>query len=231
MNGRKSAVISALVVALAFCLTLGLSGCASNKSDAQANNSPTVPPDPALVAELVQALEAAKSLTSVHLAVRTTGKVESLAGITSVDVDGRAKPLSAKGVCTYQGNADVPFRLNDNIISVKLFDDWSTLGSLSDLQSTKVLDPVNGVSELLSGITNLKSQGTEVIDGIPTTKISATIPADSIKLIDPGARSSKPATVWIAEDGSHHLMQAIVEFGGGSVQLKLSKFNEPANFD
>ncbi len=231
MNDRKSAVISALVVALAFCLTLGLSGCSSNKSDAQANNSPTVPPDPALVAELVQALEAAKALTSVHLAVRTTGKVESLAGITSVDVDGRAKPLAAKGVCTYQGNADVPFRLKDDSVSVKLFDDWSNLGSLSDLSSTRVLDPVNGVTELLAGITNLKSVGTEVIDGVPTTKISATIPTDSIKLVDPGARSPKPATVWIAEDGSHHLIQASVDFGGGSVQLTLSKFNEPVNVD
>jgi hypothetical protein len=230
MNNRKSAVISALAVVLAVCVALGLSGCASDKSDAQANTS-TVPPDPALVARLVDVLQAAKKMTSVHLAVRTTGKVESLAGISSVDVDGRAKPLAAKGVCTYQGNADVPFRLKDDNVSVKLFDDWSSLGSMKDLASTRVLDPINGVSELLDGITNLKSQGTEVIDGVPTTKISATIPTASVKLLDPGARSPKPVTVWIADDGSNHVIQANVDFENGSVQVKLSKFNEPVNFD
>ncbi len=87
------------------------------------------------------------------------------------------------------------------------------------------------MTELLSGINNLKSQGSETIDGVPTTKITATIPTDSLKLLDPGARSPKPATVWIADDGSRHLIQATIDLGGGSVQVKLSKFNEPVNVD
>jgi lipoprotein LprG len=183
------------------------------------------------VAEVRRALDATKALTSVHLAVRTTGQVDSMLGIGSADIDVRANPLAAKGVCSYQGHAGVPFRVKDDNISVKLSDDWTNLGSVSDLSTSRLLDPVNGVTNLLSGVTNLQSQGAEVIDGIPAIKITGTIPTNSVKILDPGAKSSRPATVWIAQDGSHHLIQAGVGLGSGSVQVKLSKFNNPVNVD
>ncbi len=230
MNDRKPAVVSALLVALGACLVLWLSGCSSAKPE-EAHSSVSATIDPALMAEINQALDANKALTSVHMAVRTTGEVESMAGISSADIDGKANPVAAKGVCTYQGQADVPFRVKDDKISVKLFDDWTNLGSVSELASSRVLDPVNGVSKLLSGITNLQSQGTEVIDGIPTTKITGTIPTEYVKVLDPGARNPRPAAVWIAADGTHHLIQANIDLGHGTVQVKLSKFNEPVNVD
>lgn len=92
----------------------------------------------------------------MHVAVRTTGKVDSLLGITSADVDVRANPLAAKGVCTYNDEQGVPFRVQGDNISVKLFDDWSNLGSISELSTSRVLDPAAGVTQLLSGVTNLK---------------------------------------------------------------------------
>lgn len=94
-----------------------------------------------------------------------------------------------------------------------------------------VLDPAAGVTQLLSGVTNLQAQGTEVIDGISTTKITGTIPASSVKMLDPGAKSARPATVWIAQDGSHHLVRASIDLGSGSIQLTQSKWNEPVNVD
>jgi hypothetical protein len=231
MNDRKPAVISALLVALGACLVLWVSGCSSDKPDPEAHSSVSTTADPALIAEIRQSLDATKALTSAHLAIRTTGQVDSMLGITSADVDVRAKPLAAKGECAYQGQAGVPFRIKDDNISVKLFDDWTNLGSVSDLSASPLLDPINGVTKLLSGVTNLQSQGTEVIDGISTTKITGTIPTDSVKILDPGARNSRPATVWIAQDGSHRLVRASVDLGSGSVQVTLSKWNEPVNVD
>jgi len=183
------------------------------------------------MADVRQAADATKALTSVHLAVRTNGKVDAMLGITTADVDVRANPLAAKGACTYNDQAGVPFRIKDNNVSVKLFDDWTNLGSVSDLSASGVLDPTNGVSKILSGVTNVQSQGSEVIDGIPTNKITGTLQADTVKILDPAARQSRPATVWIAQDGSHRLVRASVDLGSGSVEVTLSKWNEPVNTD
>jgi hypothetical protein len=183
------------------------------------------------MAEVRQSVDATKALTTVHLAVRTTGQVDSMLGITNADVDVRPNPLTAKGSCTYNGQADVPFRIKDDTISVKLFDDWTNLGNVSDVSASRLIDPTNGVAKILSGVTNLQSQGSEVINGVPTTKLTGTLPADTVKIIDPGARQSRPATVWIASDGSHRLVQASVDLGSGSVQVTLSKWNEPVNLD
>ncbi|BCI89842.1 putative phthiocerol dimycocerosate transporter LppX [Mycobacterium kansasii] len=194
MNDRKPPVTFALMAAVAAGLMLWLPGCAADKPESEAHSSVSTTSDPALVAEVKQSLEATKALTSVHLAIRTSGKVDSLLGITSADVDVRANPLAAKGVCTYQGQPDVPFRTKDDNISVKLFDDWTNLGSVSELAASRVVDPSNGVAKVLSGITNLQSQGSEVIDGIPTTKISGTVPTDTVKMLilRPGSRGRLP---------------------------------------
>jgi hypothetical protein len=231
MNDRKPAVISALLVVLGACLVLWLSGCSSGTTDAGVHTSVSSTADSPLMAGIRQSLDATKALTSMHLAIRTTGQVDSMLGITSADVDVRAKPLAAKGDCTYQGQAGVPFRIKDDTISVKLFDDWTNLGSVSDQPASRLLDPANGVAKMLSGVTNLQSQGTEVIDGIPTTKITGTMQTDSVKILDPGARNPRPATVWTAQDGSQRIVQASVDLGSGSVQVTLSKWNEPVTVD
>jgi uncharacterized lipoprotein YbaY len=232
MNDRKPAVKSAVLVVLGACLVLWLSGCASDKHDSAESSPAATSSDPALVAEIRQAAEATKALTSVHLAVRSTGDPDSMLGISSADVDVRANPFAVKGLCTYQGQAGVPFRIKDDVIGVKMFDDWTTLGTVSDLAASRVVDPTNGMAKILSGITNLQRQGSEVIDGIPTTRITGIIPPETVKILDPGLRKSSPATAWIAEDGSHRLVQARMELGPGqSVDVKLSKWNEPVNID
>lgn len=231
MNDRKSAVTSAVLVVLGACLALWLSGCSSNKPDSAPPPTTSVSSDPALVAEIRQSLDATQALTSAHLNLRTNGQVDSMLGISGADVDVRAKPLAAKGDCTYQGQGGVPFRIKDDNISVKLFDDWTNLGSVADLTSARLIDPINGVTKLLSGVTNLQSQGNEVIDGINTHKISGTLPTDSVKTLDPNAKNPRPATVWIAQDGSNRLVRSTVDLGGGSIQVTLSKWNEPVSVD
>ncbi|MCV7005404.1 LppX_LprAFG lipoprotein [Mycobacterium gordonae] len=222
---------SALLLAFTASLALWLAGCASAPKESEAPPATGTTTDSPLMADVRQSVDATKALTSAHLSVRTNGQVDSMLGITNADVDLRANPLTAKGSCTYNGQADVPFRIKDDAISVKLFDDWTNLGSVSDLSATRLLDPANGVAKMLSGVTNLQAQGSEVIDGVNTSKISGTLPTETVKIIDPGARQSRPATVWIAQDGSHRLVRASVDLGSGSVQVTLSKWNEPVNVD
>ncbi len=231
MNDRKPAVTSAVLLVLGACLVLWLSGCSSATPDSEGHSPVSSTADSPLMADVRQAVDATKALTSAHLAIRTTGQVDSMLGITSADVDVRANPLTAKGMCTYNDQAGVPFRIKDGTISVKLFDDWTNLGSVSDLAASGVLDPTNGVAKILSGVTNLQSQGSEVVDGIPTNKIAGTLQAETVKILVPAARQSRPATVWIANDGSHRLVRARVDLEHGSVQVTLSKWNEPVNTD
>ena len=227
MESRVTPVLLALIAALVLCIT----GCESPPKDPDGAATTGTTADSPLMADVRQSVDATKALTSAHLAVRTNGQVDSMLGITNADVDVKANPLTAKGSCTYNGQADVPFRIKDDKISVKLFDDWTNLGSVADLSATRLLDPSSGVAKLLSGVTNVQSQGTEVIDGVTTNKITGTLQTGTVKIIDPGARQSRPATVWIAQDGSHRLVRASVDLGSGSVQVTLSKWNEPVNVD
>lgn len=230
----ESRVKAAVLLVLSALMTLWLAGCASAPKDSEgpaATGATGSTADSPLLADVRQSVDATKALTSAHLSIRTSGQVDSMLGITNADVDVRANPMAAKGSCTYNGQADVPFRIKDDNISVKLFDDWTNLGSVADLSATRLLDPTNGVAKLLSGVTNLQSQGNEVIDGINTNKISGTLPTETVKSFDPGARQSRPATVWIAQDGSHRLVRASADLGSGSVQVTLSKWNEPVNLD
>lgn len=227
---RRATPVAVLTVLGAF-LALWLSGCSSEKPESEAPPSTGTTVDSPLMADVRQSADATKALTSVHLAIRSIGKVDSMLGITSSDVDVRTNPLAAKGSCTYNEQTGVPFQIKDGAISVKLFDDWTNLGSVSDQPASRMLDPTNGVAKLLSGVTNVQSQGSEVIDGVPTTKITGTLPTDTVKMLDPGARQSRPATVWIASDGSHRLVRASVDLGSGTVETTLSKWNEPVNID
>lgn len=232
MSVRKFATPAVLTALSAVLLLLWLSGCASAADEAEEPRVVGTPADPALMENIQQTVDATKALTSVHLAVRATGDPDSMLGISSADIDVRAKPFAAKGVCTYQGEAGVPFRIKDDAISVKLFDDWTNLGSVSDLAASRVADPTNGVAKVLSSVTNIHSQGTEVVDGIPTTRIVGTFPVETVKILDPGAKKSSRATVWIAEDGSHRFVKARMGLDGDqSVEITLSKWNEPVNVD
>src|SRR4051794_29819837 len=95
----------AVLAMLGALLGLWLSGCSSEKPESEGQTSTGTTADSPLMADVRQAADATKALTSVHLAIRSNGKVDSLLGITSADVDVRTNPLAAKGSCTYNEQA------------------------------------------------------------------------------------------------------------------------------
>src|SRR5437762_355067 len=105
MKSRATAVLLVLTASLA----LWLAGCASAPKESEGPPAAGTTTDSPLMGDVRQSVDATKALTSAHLSVRTNGQVDSMLGITNADVDVRANPLAAKGSCTYNGQADVPF--------------------------------------------------------------------------------------------------------------------------
>ena len=231
MNDRKPAVTSAVLVMLGACLVLWLSGCSSATPDTEGHSSAvSTTADPALVADVRQAVDATKALTSVHLSVRTNGQVDSMLGITNADVDVRANPLAAKGCApTRPGGRPVPDKGRHHLgETVRRLDQTRLRVRPGGLPPGR---PRQRCGEVADGVTNLQSQGTEVIDGVtPTRSPEPSRPRRSRSSIQaPGSRGRRPCglprtvrTAWCGPMSTS---------GSGSVQITLSKWNEPVNVD
>jgi lipoprotein LprG len=70
-------------------------------------------------------------------------------------------------------------------------------------------------AKILSGVVDPESQGSEVIGGVSTTRITGTIPPEIAKIMDPAAKKSSRLTVWTSEDGWHRAVQTLVDPGPG----------------
>lgn len=210
-------------------------GCFLSKPAAD-RQSPelTSPPaeDTGLTSLIHQASESTKSLKTVHLALTTTGQIDGLAHISNADLDVRVNPLGAQGKVTYDGQTDVPFLLVNESVSVKLFDEWTNIGSVEGLFPPGLIDPSTGAKTILQSLTDPQTHGTETINGFATVKVSGTVPTDASKIMLPKSNSPKNVTVWIRNDGHHEIVQSLVDVGPGStVTSTLSNWNDPVQID
>lgn len=216
--------------AMAAVMLWSATSCFLSGTDEKPTGSPsaTVAATNPLNTLIHQAAESTKSLTSVHLLLETTGKIDGLGRISAANLDITIKPLHAVGKVTYDGQLDVPFRLADDSVSVNLFDEWTNIGSVSDLFPPGLIDPSVGVTRILESVSDAQSQGTETINGIAATKISGKVPVDAAKIMLPSADGPKNITVWIQPDGNHEVVRSLVEVSpGNTVQNTLSKWNVP----
>ena len=112
---------------------------------------------------------------------------------------------------------------------------WSDFGSASNVYDVSViLNPDNGLANLLSNFKDPKADDRETIDGVETVKITGQVSVEAVDKIAPKIASSQtvPATAWIREDGNHELVRAKLEpTPGNSVQMTLSKWNEPVTVE
>ena len=183
-------------------------------------------PESPVKALLRQSADATKKLASAHLVLRTTGQIDALALISSGDLDVRTIPLAAKGSVTYNGQVNVPLYMANDTVSVKLFDEWTKIGTIEELIAPGLLDPSRGIVAIAEGVTDPVAHGTEQINDVTTTKVTGTLPPDAARIMLPDTDEAHNVTVWIREDGDHEIVQSLVDVGPGqSIQSTLSNWN------
>ncbi|MCV7399379.1 LppX_LprAFG lipoprotein [Mycobacterium fragae] len=233
LRSRAGVVAMYAVVLSALVLT----GCASDhgKSTGGSQSPPNV--DAAKVVQ--QAADAMRKVTGMHVSVRVQGQVPNLA-VTKLDGDISNKPQTvAKGTATLsvgKKNVDSSFVYVDGHLYSdvadpgKKYTDYGDGMSIYDVST--ILDPNKGLANLLSKLQNPKAVGSEQVDNIATTKINGESSSSDIarlagSRLGPQNEKQTPTTVWIASDGSHHLVKLQINpVQNGSVTLTMSKWGE-----
>ena len=91
---------------------------------------------------------------------------------------------------------------------------WSDFGKAADIYDpSQILNPDNGVANMLANFTEPKAEGRDNINGQNTIRITGKITAHAVNKIAPpfSASDPVPTTVWIQESGDHQLAQAKLE--------------------
>lgn len=110
-----------------------------------------------------------------------------------------------------------------------------------DVSTTPIalLDPSRGVLGVMQGITDVKDEGTEVVDGVTLRKITGTASAADVAplvAVRPSGRKV-PVTLWIGDDD--RLLRRIVVSGpvadgepeGALRVVDVSRFDEPVTIE
>lgn len=89
-----------------------------------------------------------------------------------------------------------------------------------------ILDPDRGVAHVLASARNVKTEGTEDIDGVATYRVTSTVTKDVIADLVPGVGSDVDVTFWVRQDDGHQPVKASVKMGGPSVDVTLSDLDK-----
>jgi lipoprotein LprG len=108
---------------------------------------------------------------------------------------------------------------------------WLDMGPAIEVYDPSViLNPDAGLANMLTNLSDAKSEGVETIGGVSTVKITGTVAADAVNKLIPQLKvsGSVPSTVWIEKDAPNQLVQAqVVPSEGNNVQLTLSEWDKP----
>jgi lipoprotein LprA len=220
-------VIAAAAAALAAVFVIG--GCSgSNKGGADATN------------DIKQAADAMRQVTSMHLQVEVQGDVPNLS-LTKLDGDVASKPqTAATGSATLkvgQKPQDSKFVFFDGHLYADLagtdgkYVDYGDGVSIYDVGT--LLDPDKGLAKILASLKNPKVAGTEQVNGVATTKITGTSSSNDVarlagRRLGPEKETQEPTTVWIASDGTHHVVRLqFVPVENSTITLTMSDWGKP----
>lgn len=211
---------------LAGLLAFGTGACADQQDDDQ---PAAAGPAEAGAQTLVEnSADATRKLTSAHVVITTTGKIQRLGPVTKVDADVQASPLIANGEVTYDNDATAPFVLADGFVSVRQGGRWNEVGATSTFVPPSVIDPSQGLPKLLDGITGVKQDGRQDVDGVATSKVVGKMPADKLKDLLPEADSAADFTAWIGDGADPVLVKAVINISADqSLTVALSNWNAP----
>lgn len=222
---QKTRRLLAVLAALSVAITL-VAGCTITK---KAKGGPL--PDANTL--LKQATETTKAVKSAHIILTVNGKIPGLS-IKSLSGDLNTEPTAAKGnvKLTFAGSdIDADFVVLDGILYAALSpNNWTPFGKAADVYDpSQILSQDKGLANVLANFTEPKAEGRDNINGQPAIRISGKVTAQAVNAIAPPFSASEPvpATIWVQENGDHHLVQAKLERGTGNwVQMTLSNWGQ-----
>lgn len=215
MQTRPRAV-RVLLPVLAAIMALAFVGCSSKSDDAPLPDAATL---------LTESAATTRSQQSVHLELAVGGEIKELPIATLSGDLTNAPAVAAQGsadlIFLGQKLTDVGFVVVDGDLygAITKGGNMQNFGPAADIYDiSAILNPDNGLANVLSSITDPKADGREPIGGADAVKISGTVSADAINKIAPqlNATAPAPATAWIREDGDHKLAQVMIEPSAGN---------------
>jgi lipoprotein LprA len=230
-------VIAAAAAALVLVFAIG--GCSTSKHGTTGGGPSSSAPNVDAATVVKQAADAMRQVTGMHLTVAVQGNVPNLS-LTKLDGDVSNTPQTvATGTATLtvgQKPVDSKFVFVDGHLYSDVahpggkYTDYGDGVSIYDVSI--LLDPNRGLANILSNLKDPKVAGTEQVNGVATTKITGTSSSSDVARLSgsrlgPENATSIPTTVWIASDGSHHLVQLqIVPVENGTVTLTMSDWGK-----
>jgi lipoprotein LprA len=214
-------VVAAAAAALAVVLAIG--GCSSNSgSGAKSSGASSTTSQGDAATLLKQAADAMRKVTGMHVTLAVKGNVPNLR-VTKLDGDISNTPATvATGSATLLvgSNAqDAKFVFVDG----HLYSDLGQPGKYTDFGNgasiynvSVLLDPNKGLANLLANLKDGSVAGSDTVNGVATTKITGNSSGDDVATLA-GTRlttdstSTVPTIVWIASDGSSHLVQVEID--------------------
>ncbi len=179
-----------------------------------------------------------RKVTGMHINLAVQGNVPNLL-VTKLEGDISNTPqMVATGSATLlvgKSPQDAKFVFIDG----HLYSDLGQPGSYTDFGDGKsiynvsvLLDPDKGLANVLSKLQGGSVAGNEQVNGVATTKITGKSSADDIATLAGNKLTAQdvttvPTTVWIATDGSSHLVQLQVKpTADSSVTLTMSDWGK-----
>lgn len=228
-----------ITAAAAFAVVIAIGGCGSRGSNSVVTSGASSSAANKDVATILKsAADALHKVTSMHVSLAVQGNVPNLL-VTKLEGDISTTPQTvATGTATLlvgQSPQDAKFVFVDG----HLYCDVGKPGSYTDFGNGKsiynvsvLLDPNKGLANVVSKLQGGTVAGTEQVNGIATTKITGNSSADDIATLAGSKLTAQnvttvPTTLWIASDGSSHLVKMqVTPTGGTSVTLTMSEWGK-----
>lgn len=216
MKRSPRTVTAVLAAALAVVLAIG--GCSNSSNTGKSPGATATNSSSEAATLLKQAADAMAKVTGMHVSVAVQGDVPNLR-VTKLDGDISNTPQTvATGTATLLVGKS-PQEAKFVYVDGHLYSDLGEPGTYVDFGNgasiynvAVLLDPSKGLANVLSKLQGGAVAGTEQVNGVATTKITGNSSADDIATLAGSKLTAEsvttvPTTVWIASDGSSHLVQ------------------------
>lgn len=236
MKHPPCSVVAAATAILAVVLAIG--GCSTEGDGGKASDTAATASNGDAAMLLKQATDAMRKVTGMHVRLAVTGDVPNLR-VTKLegDISNTPQTVATGSATLLVGNKseDAKFVYVDG----HLYSDLGQPGTYTDFGNgasfynvSVLLDPNKGLANLLANLKDASVAGSQQADGVATTKITGNSSADDIATLAGSRLTSEdvktvPTTVWIASDGSSHLVQIqIAPTKDTSVTLTMSDWGK-----